>query len=472
MKKKNQVYFKLGLTLLCVVLASTVFMVILFNLTGFFNAVKGFFRILSPLLFGVLFAYLMNPIMQFVENGLMHLIRRFGKQEKVSDRVWLRSRKNLCHVIGVIAALATLLAVFYLAIALVVPTFISNLSDIVNPDMIVSYYNRISNWLHQLLSDRPQIEGWATGKINGLYNQAVTWLSELDLTDAITSVISRIYGVVKGTLNFLLGLVIAVYMLLSKEKFLAQAKKVIVALFSEKWANRILDYSRRTNRIFSGFVLGKIIDSMIIGLICYIGMSIIRLPYPMLISVIIGVTNIIPFFGPLIGAIPSAILILLINPFQCFIFVIFILLLQQFDGNILGPRILGDSVGLSSFWILIAITLFSGLFNFAGMILGVPIFAVLYMLFSDLVKHRLEKKGRPLQTEIYSKINSTDDIELAQKLGEIAAEQAAFHADDFDFYDDEPEIEELDGDSPALSDLDAPTDENLEKFIDDLDQNR
>ena len=186
MKKKNQVYFKLGLMLLCVVLASTVFMVILFNLTGFFNAVRGFFRILSPLLFGVLFAYLMNPIMQFVENGLMHLILRFGKQEKVSDRVWLRSRKNLCHVIGVIAALATLLAVFYLAIALVVPTFISNLSDIVNPDMIVSYYNRISNWLHQLLSDRPQIEGWATEKINGLYNQAINWLSELDLTDAIS----------------------------------------------------------------------------------------------------------------------------------------------------------------------------------------------------------------------------------------------------------------------------------------------
>ncbi len=470
MRKKNQVYFKLGLTLLCVVLASAVFMVILFNLTGFFKAVSAFFRIISPLLFGVLFAYLMNPIMQFVENGLMHLIQRFGKQDKVTDRVWMRSRKKLCHVVGVIVALATLLCVFYLAIALVVPTFISNLSDIVNPDTIVSYYNRISNWLHQLLSDRPQIEAWATEKINGLYNQAVKWLSELDLTDAITSVITRVYGVVKGTLNFLLGLVIAVYVLLSKETFLAQAKKVIVALFSEKWANRILDYSRRTNRIFSGFVLGKIIDSMIIGLICYIGMSIIRLPYPMLISVIIGVTNIIPFFGPLIGAIPSAFLILLINPFQCFIFVIFILLLQQFDGNILGPRILGDSVGLSSFWILISITLFSGLFGFPGMILGVPVFAVIYMLCSDFVKSRLEKKGRPQMTEIYAKINSTDDIELAQKLNEIAAEQAAFHADDSDFYDDEPEIEDLADDGPDRSNVNEPTEQQIEQFLGRLDQ--
>ena len=471
MKKKNQVYFKLGLTLLCVILASAVFMVILFNLTGFFNVVKGFFRILSPLLFGVLFAYLMNPIMKFVENGLMHLIRRFGKPEKVSDRVWLRSRQNLCHVFGVILALATLLAVFYLAIALVVPTFISNLSDIVNPDTIVGYYNKIENWLQKLLSDRPEIEAWAEEKINGLYTQAVNWISNLDLRDAIMSVIARVYGVVKGTLNFLLGLVIAVYMLLSKEKFLAQAKKVIVALFSEKRANVILDYGRRTNRIFSGFVLGKIIDSMIIGLICYIGMTIIRLPYPMLISVIIGVTNIIPFFGPLIGAIPSALLILLINPFQCFIFVIFILLLQQFDGNILGPRILGDSVGLSSFWILIAITLFSGLFGVTGMIIGVPVFAVIYMLISDLVKNRLEKKGRPLQTELYAKINSTDDIELAQKLNEIAAEQAAFHADDSDFYDDEPEIEDL-ADDTDFSSMDDPTEERLEHLLDRLDQNR
>ncbi len=471
MKKKNQVYFKLGLTLLCVVLASAVFMVILFNLTGFFNVVRAFFRIISPILFGVLFAYLMNPIMQFVENGLMHLIQRYGKPEKISNRVWMRSRKNICHVVGVILALATMLAVFYLAIALVVPTFIDNLSSIVNVDTLVGYYEKITNWLHQLLSDRPQIEAWAEEKINGLYNQSVNWISNLDLRDALTSVISRVYGVVKGTLNFLLGLVIAVYMLLSKEKFLAQSKKVIVALFSEKRANRILDYGRRTNRIFSGFVLGKIIDSMIIGLICYIGMSIIRLPYPMLISVIIGVTNIIPFFGPLIGAIPSALLILLINPFQCFIFVVFILLLQQFDGNILGPRILGDSVGLSSFWILISIILFSGLFRFIGMIIGVPVFAVLYMLLSDLVKNRLEKKGRPQQTEVYAKIKSTDDIELAQKLNEIAAEQAAFHADDTDFYEDEPEIEELpdEPDAPVQADPAEPSDEQLEKMLNRLD---
>lgn len=461
MKKNNQMYFKIGLMLLCVILACAVFVVILSNLTGFFKAIRAFFRIISPLLFGALFAYLMNPIMQFVENGLMHLVRRYGRPEKISDPIWLRSRRKLSHVLGVVAALATLLGVFYLAIALVVPNFIDNLSTIINPDTVVGYYNRINNWLHQLLSDRPEIETWAAARIYGLYTQAVNWISELDLRDALTSVITQVYGVVKGTLNFLLGLVIAVYVLLSKEKFLAQSKKVIVALFSEKRANRVLDFGRRTNRIFSGFVLGKIIDSMIIGIICYIVMSILRLPYPMLISVIIGVTNIIPFFGPLIGAIPSAFLILLINPFQCVIFIIFIIILQQFDGNILGPQILGDSVGLSSFWILISITLFSGLFGVTGMILGVPVFAVLYMLMSDFVRIRLEKKGRPLQTDVYAHIKSTEDIELAQKLNEIAAEHAAFHADDLDSYEDEPEIEGLSEDTDSLGPDSVGTEQSL-----------
>ena len=423
MRKRNQVYFKLGLTLLCVVLASTVFMVILFNLPGFFNVINGFIRVISPLLYGVLFAYLMNPIMRFVENSLLYLIKRWGKQAKTSDPAWLRSRKKVCHVLGVVIALATLLALIYLAFSMVVPTIVENASSIFTTDTVINFYNRIRRWLEQLLSDSPQVKEWAIDKLNDLYFHATDWLNNLDLRDAFTSVISRVYGVVKGTLNVLVGFVIAVYMLLSKDLFLGQMKKLVVALFSERHANRLLEFGRRTNKIFSGFVLGKIIDSIIIGIICYIVMTILSLPYPMLISVIIGVTNIIPFFGPLIGAIPSALLILLINPFQCLIFIIMIVLLQQFDGNILGPRILGDSVGLSSFWILISITIFSGVFGVPGMVIGVPVFAVLYMLLSDYVRHRLEKKGRPLQTEIYENIKSTQDIVLMQQHYDSAAEQ-------------------------------------------------
>ena len=458
MKKRNQVYFKLGLTLLCVVLASTVFMVILFNLRGFFNVIKGFFRIISPLLFGILFAYLMNPIMRFVENGLMYLIRRWGKKAKVEDAAWMRSRKRACHVTGVVASLLALLALIYLAISLVVPTIAENIATIFTQNTVDKFNYRLHLWVQQLFSDSPKVRDWALGKLNEMFHQASAWLTNLDLKDTLVSLLSRVYGVVKGTLNVVLGFVIAVYMLLSKEKFLGQMKKLVVALFSERHANRLLEFGRRTNKIFSGFVLGKIIDSIIIGIICFIIMSILNLPYPMLISVIVGVTNIIPFFGPLIGAIPSALLILLINPLQCLIFVIMVVLLQQFDGNILGPRILGDSVGLSSFWILISITLFSGLFGVPGMIIGVPVFAVLYMLLSDYVRARLEKKGRPLKTEIYENIKSTDDIELMRRRLEYQAEHDSLDAD-ADAYDPEPEIEELE-----------PPEEDLPEASQDADQ--
>lgn len=441
--KKNRIYFKIGLTLLSVVMASIVFQVVFSDLPAFFEVVKAFMGIISPILYGVLFAYLMNPVMEFVKRMLIRILDRRKKTAQM-DPAQLRSRNQVCHVIGVICSILLMLLFFYLAAALVVPTVAENVAAIFNQDTIISYYNRISNWMHQLLSDQPEIEQWASTKIEDLYDFVLTWLAELDLREALLSVTTQVFGVLKGTMNFLLGLVIAIYMLLCKEKFLAQSKKVVVALLPEKRANRLLEVGRRTNRIFSGFVMGKLIDSMIIGVICYVVMSIARLPYPMLISVIIGVTNIIPFFGPFIGAIPSAVLILLINPIQCFIFIVWIVVLQQFDGNILGPRILGDSVGLSSFWILIAITVFSGLFGFAGMVFGVPVFAVLYMLLSDYVTRRLKEKGHPLSTEVYGKIQSTEDIELALKMAEVAAERVAFHEDDPDAYEEELEIEELD----------------------------
>lgn len=440
--KKDRIYIKLGLTLLSVVMASIVFQVVFSDLPAFFDVVNSFIAIISPILYGILFAYLMNPVMEFVKNLLIHLMER-RKNFSQMDPVQIRSRKHTFHIIGVISSILLMLLFFYLAIGLIVPTLVENITAIFNQDTIIGYYNRINNWLHQLLSDQPEIETWAITKIEELYDFVLTWLAELDLREAILSVTSQVFGVLKGTMNFLLGLVIAVYMLICKEKFLAQTKKVVVALLPEKKANRLLEVGRRTSRIFSGFVMGKIIDSMIIGVICYIVMSIARLPYPMLISVIVGVTNVIPFFGPFIGAIPSAVLILLINPIQCFIFIVWIVVLQQFDGNILGPRILGDSVGLSSFWILISITVFSGLFGFAGMLLGVPVFAVLYMLLSDYVTRRLKEKGRPLSTEVYSRIQSTEDIELAVKMAEVAAERIAFHEDDPDAYEDEPEIEEF-----------------------------
>ncbi len=194
----------------------------------------------------------------------------------------------------------------------------------------------------------------------------------------------------------------------SKEKFGKQSKKIVYAVFKPSHANMILHLTLKSNEIFGGFIIGKLIDSAIIGVLCFIGLSLLNMPYALLVSVIVGVTNVIPFFGPYIGAIPSAVLIMLADPRKGLYFILFILVLQQIDGNIIGPKILGDSTGLSAFWVVFSILLGGGLFGFVGMILGVPTFAVIYYVINMLINHRLEVKKLPTETECYDKLSYVD----------------------------------------------------------------
>ena len=193
-----------------------------------------------------------------------------------------------------------------------------------------------------------------------------------------------------------------------KEGFTAKAKMLTYAVFNTSHANFIIHSMRFTNKTFIGFFTGKILDSAIIGVLCYIGMSFLNMPYTLLISVIIGVTNVIPFFGPYLGAIPSIFLILLVDPMQAIYFAIFILILQQFDGNILGPKILGESTGLSSFLVIVAILIGGGIFGIPGMIIGVPVFAVLYAALEKLVHISLVYKKVPDQEQQYTNIDCLD----------------------------------------------------------------
>lgn len=201
----------------------------------------------------------------------------------------------------------------------------------------------------------------------------------------------------KAVWNLVIGLIISIYLLASKERFVSQGKKLLYAFWDTRQANVIMEDFRLIDSTFGGFISGKILDSAIIGVLCFVVVSIMKMPYPMLISVIVGVTNIIPFFGPFIGAVPCALLILMVNPMQCLYFIIFIWILQQFDGNFLGPKILGDSTGLSGFWIIFSITIFSGLMGVPGMILGVPIFAVFYALIKRYVNRSLQKRACPIK---------------------------------------------------------------------------
>jgi len=228
----------------------------------------------------------------------------------------------------------------------------------------------------------------------------------------LTGLTSSVMSVVGAALDILIGFCAAIYMLASKDLFIAQSKKLVVALCKEQTANHVFDLGRRIHKVFSGFIIGKILDSMIIGILCYLGMLILKLPYPALIATVIGVTNVIPFFGPFIGAIPCTFLILLVNPLQALYFALFVFGLQQLDGNVIGPRILGDTIGISGFWVLVSITVAGGLFGFAGMLLGVPVFAVLYMLVNDFVIYRLKKKGKPVETPKYYDIQNVEDLPL------------------------------------------------------------
>ena len=223
-------------------------------------------------------------------------------------------------------------------------------------------------------------------------------------------------GLTVGVLNFmreimniLIGLIVSVYVLFSKEKFSKQSKKITYAIFKPSNANMILHLTIKSNEIFGGFIIGKIIDSAIIGVLCFAGLSILNMPYAMLVSVIVGVTNVIPFFGPYIGAIPSAILILLAEPKMGIYFIIFIIALQQFDGNILGPKILGNSTGLSAFWVIVSILLGGGLFGIVGMLFGVPTFAVIYYVIKLLVDNKLEKKELPTVSGCYNEESYVDN---------------------------------------------------------------
>ena len=222
-----------------------------------------------------------------------------------------------------------------------------------------------------------------------------------NLTVGVINVLSEIF-------NILIGVIVSIYILFSKELFVRQTKKAVYAIFSADHANMILHLTTKSNEIFGGFIIGKIIDSAIIGVLCFFGLSLLNMPYVMLVSVIVGVTNVIPFFGPYIGAVPSTILILLSDPMKGLYFVIFILLLQQFDGNILGPKILGNSTGLSAFWVIVAILLGGGLFGFVGMVMGVPTFAVLYYIAEMLVDNRLKRKKLPTDTGCYDKKSYVD----------------------------------------------------------------
>ena len=384
-------YFQWGLTAFCVIGCCVLVAFVLIKLPFIWNVVKKLFGALSPFIYGFVMAYLLMPVFNMLYRRIEPpMSRKFAHGTRISSLLTL--------IIG-LAVVAGLLW-------MVLPQLVVSIFSIV--ESADTYMNDVSNWVTGLLKDNPVIARNFMQVYEQFSEQLVNWVQNIALPHLVT-MMTGVVTTVSVVVDILIGIIIALYILNGKETFCAQAKKMTYSLFSIERANSIIERVAYIHRVFGGFITGKLIDSLIIGVLCFIGMRVmmsvglltIESSFALLISVIIGVTNIIPFFGPFIGAIPSAILIMVTSPLQALYFVIFIIILQQIDGNILGPKILGNSTGLSSFWVMFAILIFGGLFGFVGMAIGVPLFAVIYSIVSECINHLLHNRGLSEDTNDY-----------------------------------------------------------------------
>lgn len=377
------------------------FFFLIYRYNGFADFWSNLVFILQPITIGLVLAYLLNPVMKFIEKYLLKLLVPRMKHEK-------RAKKT-ARGIAIAGALLFLAGILILFIAVVVPSVADSIRNMVLafPDEV----NSLLDWVNDLTEGNPQIADMLSGAIATVSKMFENFMETEILPQAqifLTSITTGVIYGVKLLTNILVGIIVSVYVLSSKETFAGQSKKIIYALLNPKRANIVIDTVRKSNQIFGGFISGKLLDSAIIGVLAYIAMAIMRMPDAMLLAVIIGVTNVIPFFGPFIGAIPCFIIVALQNPIQGVYFLIFVFILQQIDGNIIGPKILGESTGITPFWVVTSILVFGGLWGFPGMLLGVPVTAVLQYIVRNLLAYALKKKGLAQDTESYVELVRVD----------------------------------------------------------------
>ncbi|MBE6918227.1 MAG: AI-2E family transporter [Ruminococcaceae bacterium] len=358
--------------------------------------------ILAPVLYGLAMAYLLTPVVNWFERGMLpgfnKLRARCGKPAIEGYRGWLRA-------LSILLTWSAVILMVYLLMSVLVPQLVESVKTLIaNAE---GYYNTIYGWGNALMEDNPRLAQWLQQQLENYRESAGSFIDGLmpKLEELISSVTGGIWSGVWGAVNFamdlVIGIIISVYVLATKEKSHAMACKAVYSLLREDRAAALLRGSRRMDKIFSGFVRGKLLDSLIIGILCFIGCSILKMPYTPLISVVVGATNVIPFFGPFLGAIPSIFLILLVDPLKAVYFALFVLALQQLDGNVIGPKILGDSTGISSFWVIVSILVGGGFFGVLGMFLAVPVCAALQVLAKYLMDRSLKKRDMPLDAAAY-----------------------------------------------------------------------
>lgn len=399
LKQITIVALAIFITFCCCIL----FFFIIYRYNGFTDFWKKLTQILQPVIIGLVVAYLLNPLMKWVDGKVYGILTERIKNEEKA--------KNLARGLAITASLLFMVGIVVLLLAAIVPSILQSIQGVVTT--LPSEVKSLIAWINDFAKGDSQVADIAERVITEASNFFENWMKNTFIPQAevyIASVTSGVILTVKFFINIVVGLIISVYVMANQEKFAGQAKKIIFAIFKPVRANVIVKTIRKSNEIFGGFISGKILDSAIIGVLAYIVLAIMKMPDTVLVAVIIGVTNIIPFFGPFIGAIPSFIIIVLQNPMQGLYFLIFVIILQQIDGNIIGPKILGNSTGLSSFWVVFAILVFGGLWGFPGMLLGVPIMAVIYYIVGNIVEYILKRRGIPADKIDYVNLNKIDKV--------------------------------------------------------------
>ena len=388
---------------------SIIFFFLIYRFDGFGDAISTLTGILMPFIYGAVIAYLLKPVCNTVENFL--------------HRLFPEKMKGLVSALSVAATLLFGLLVIYALFMMIIPQLVTSVTTL--------YYtaranlNNFIRWVNNLefVADNEVIMDYVNKAYNAISVDLDSWIKNTlmpSMQNIVSGAAVGVLNVVTMAKNLIIGIIVAVYMLASRKRFVQQAKLVLYSIFKPRWAELIKEEVKYADKMFGGFINGKIMDSAIIGVLCYIGCLIFKFPSALLVSVIIGVTNVIPFFGPFIGAVPATLLILIQNPIKALWFVLFVLVLQQLDGNVIGPKILGNTTGLSSFWVLFAILLFGGLWGFVGMIVGVPLFAVIYDVIKKLVIHGLKRNKEIdlLQTYHDSFGDPEDDVPVETSASE------------------------------------------------------
>ena len=394
-------YLTVALLTFGTVCCCILFFFMVYRYHGFASFWRKLVWIVQPITIGVILAYLLNPVVRFIEAYVVKFLIPRVKNKR-------RARKA-GRGVGVAGALLFLAVILILLFSVIVPSVSRSIQNMIT--VFPSEINNLIEWIEEFSKGDSELAEMVSEGIETASTMFQTYVQTELLPQAKVYLASITNGVIYGVkllTNVLVGVIVSVYVLMSKETFAGQAKKIIYAILKPERGNIVITTVRKSNEIFGGFISGKLLDSAIIGVLAYIVLAIMKMPDTMLLAVIIGVTNVIPFFGPFIGAVPSFIIVVLQNPVQGLYFLIFIFILQQIDGNIIGPKILGDSTGITPFWVVTSILIFGGLWGFPGMLLGVPVMAVLQYIVRNLLDYALRKRGLVSDTASYVELVRVD----------------------------------------------------------------